>query len=167
MSDWLEFLGGAEPPARTAGVLVVGDAPALIGKGREIAEARGCTLVVAAPEPGERMFHLGAGTTVRTPLHPDAVAGVMRESGVDVVLAAQEREAAFLLGRLAQRTGGGLVRCHDVTFDVDAGELVCRQAAYGGRLLCDVVPEGIGFVLLDVARLPEPFEDPTRSGTAL
>ena len=168
MSDWLDYLGDAKAaPPPSGSLLVVGDDPALIGKARELAEVRGSYLVVAAPEPNERMFHLGAHVTVRTPLETEAIEKLILERGADVVLGPQSREAAGLLGRLAQRTGGGLVRCREATIDTDSGDLVCRTTAYGGRVAYDVVPVRPGFALLDVGRLPEPLEDRGRSGTAL
>jgi electron transfer flavoprotein alpha subunit len=166
VTDWLDGLGAGETPP-TGQILVVGDAPALIARARELADQRGSYVAVAAPNPTPRLFHAGADTAADVPLEPDPIFALMRERGADIVLGPQTPQAAFLLGRLAQRTGGGLVRARDVEIDPDSGRLVCRADAYGGRLLLELAPNPPAFALLDVERLPPAVEDPRRGGAML
>lgn len=120
MSDWLEFLGAA-PAAPTGAVLSVGADEAA----RAIAEARGSRVVSVTLDAVDVAAH-----------------------GADVVVAADSPEAVLVLGRLAQRHGGGLVRCREAVWDVDRAELVCRAEAYGGRLIVSLAPRAPAFVLI-------------------
>ena len=120
MSDWLEFLG-AEPATPAGAILSVGADEAA----RSIAEARGSRVVRVTLD------------TVDIDAH-----------GADVILAADSPEAALAFGRLAQRHGGGLVRCREVVWDVDRAELICIAEAYGGLVRVELAPRAPAFALL-------------------
>lgn len=120
MSNWLEFLGAEAAPPAGAILSVGADEVA-----RAIAESRGSRVVSVALDAVDLAAH-----------------------GADLVLAADTPEALSTLARLAQRHGGGLVRCREVRWDVDRGELICTAEAYGGRVRVELAPKAPGFALL-------------------
>ncbi len=152
----------------------------LIGKGAELAEARGAALEVAAA--GHRLDALPtqlAGLPVdrlhlvehpalshhRDGPHSRALARLIQGHRPEIVLAGATARGRSLMPRVAVLCGAGLTAdCTGLEIDPDTGRLLQTRPAFGGNIMATILT-GEGRTQMATVR-PRVMGEPTRAGSA-